>query len=179
MKRVAPILAMCLTVANCGQNMTDQPKYQQYEPGPLFRDGAVLQGPVAGTVARGDIDRERTAAEKPALNAGLLSRGREQFDVFCSPCHGRTGAGLGMIVERGMPQPSSFHSDRMRMADDQHIFDVITNGYGVMYSHAARVPPQYRWAIVAYIRALQLSQNAKLDDVPADERERLLSEATP
>jgi mono/diheme cytochrome c family protein len=113
------------------------------------------------------------------LNAALLARGREQFDVFCSPCHDRVGNGHGMIVQRGMPKPPSFHIDRLRTADDQHFFDVITKGYGVMYSYAARVPPRDRWAIIAYIRALQLSQNASVDDVPAGDRERLLTELPP
>ncbi len=171
-----PTLLMCLAVASCGQNMTDQPKYQEYEPGPLFRNDRVLQLPVPGTVARGELERERAASEKPPLNGALLARGRDRFDVFCAPCHARTGDGNGMIVQRGMPRPPSYHIDRLRAADDRHFFDVITKGYGIMYSYAARVPPRDRWAIVAYIRALQLSQNAGLDDVPADERKRLLTE---
>jgi mono/diheme cytochrome c family protein len=156
--------------------MTDQPRYQEYEPGPLFRNGRVLQAPVAGTIARNDPERRRQISERPPLTRALLARGREQFDVFCAPCHSRTGDGDGMIVQRGMPHPPSLHLDRLRTVDDQHFFDVITNGYGVMYSYAARVPPRDRWAIVAYVRALQLSQNATLDDVPADERQRLTAE---
>jgi mono/diheme cytochrome c family protein len=113
---------------------------------------------------------------KPVMDAALLARGRAQFDVFCAPCHARTGNGDGMIVQRGMPRPPSLHMDRLRTADDQHFFDVITNGYGIMYSYAARVPPHDRWAIVAYIRALQLSQNASLNEVPEEERKRLAAE---
>jgi mono/diheme cytochrome c family protein len=177
MKRL--IIIVCAALAGCGQNMTDQPKYDQYEPAPLFRNGRVLQGPVAGTVARGDLDRANAATEKPPLTPALLARGREQFDVFCAPCHSRTGDGDGMIVRRGMPRPPSLHIDRLRAAPDQHFFAVITEGYGAMYSHAARVAPKDRWAIVAYIRALQLSQNATLDDVPEDERARLRAEVRP
>jgi mono/diheme cytochrome c family protein len=179
MKRLVLIVLACAAAAGCSQNMTDQPKYQEYEPGPLFRDGRSLQPPVSGTVARGDLEREKAVAEKPPLNAALLARGRQQFDIFCSPCHARTGDGNGMIVQRGMPHPPSLHIDRLRAVEDQHFFDVITNGYGVMYSYGSRVPPADRWAITAYIRALQLSQHATLDDLPTDERERLQSQATP
>src|SRR5207237_3561340 len=122
-----------------------------------FRNGQALQAPVAGTIARGDLARADEAATKPPLTRELLARGRERFDIFCAPCHGRVGDGGGIIVARGMPRPPSFHGDRLRGVTDQHIFDVMTNGYGVMYSSAARVAPRDRWAIVAYVRALQLS----------------------
>jgi len=173
MKRAGLILALCIALGGCDQFMDAQPKYDEYKPAPLFRNGRVLQEPVAGTVARGDLARAQQATERPALTPELLARGREQFDIFCSPCHDRTGHGNGMVVQRGMPNPPSYHSERLRAADDQHFFDVITNGHGVMYSFASRVAPADRWAIVAYIRALQLSQHAALDDVPAEERERL------
>ena len=176
MRRLAAVLLACAVTSACSQNMDRQPKYREYEPGPLFRDGRSLQAPVAGTVARGDLERDRTISERPPLTEALLRRGREQFDVFCSPCHGRAGDGNGMIVQRGMPRPPSLDVERLRSADDQHLFDVMTSGYGIMYAYAERVPPQDRWAIVAYIRALQLSQGASLDDLPADERQRVLSE---
>jgi mono/diheme cytochrome c family protein len=178
MKRLCAIAFACLTVAGCGQNMDDQPKYQEYEPGPLFRDGRSLQAPVPGTVARGDIGKARSA-EKPPLDAALLARGRDEFNVFCAPCHDRSGDGNGMVVQRGMPRPPSYHIERLRAAPDEHFFDVVTNGYGAMYSYADRVAPKDRWAIVAYIRALQLSQNAPLDDVPDAERTRLNAERSP
>jgi mono/diheme cytochrome c family protein len=172
--RLAAVL-MSLAAAGCSQNMTDQPKYSEYKPAPLFRNGRVLQTPVAGTVARGDLDRAKAASERPPLTAALLAHGRENFNVFCSPCHARSGYGNGMVVQRGMPRPPSLHIERLRTAPDEHIFDVITKGYGVMYSYAARVAPQDRWAIVAYIRALQLSQSATIEDVPEGERTRLLA----
>lgn len=173
MKRLFAIASVCVGVAGCGQNMTSQPKYTEYEPAPLFRSGQVLQQPVAGTVARDDIARADEAANRPPLTRELLARGRGRFDIYCSPCHGQVGDGGGMIVARGMPRPPSLHDDRLREESDQHFFDVITNGYGVMYSHASRVRPRDRWAIVAYIRALQASQHATLEDVPPTERERL------
>ena len=169
-------LFACTLAAGCGQDMDTQPKYSEYQPAPLFRNGRVLQTPVAGTVARDDPDRSAEAAEKPPLTAGLLNRGQQEFDIFCSPCHGRTGEGNGMVVQRGMPQPPNFHGERLRTLPDEKIFDAITAGYGVMYSYAARIRPRDRWAIVAYVRALQLSQHARLDDVPAPERQRLLAE---
>jgi mono/diheme cytochrome c family protein len=178
MIRAVAVVAICAALAGCDQNMTSQPKYAEYQPAPLFRNGQVLQTPVAGTVARDDLARAQEVATKPPLTPQLLARGRERFNIFCAPCHSRLGDGDGMIVERGMPRPPSYHDERLRKEADQHFFDVITNGYGVMYSYAARVPPRDRWAIVAYIRALQLSQHAALDDVPAEDRARL-SEAKP
>lgn len=179
MKRLPLIVMLCMAAAGCGQNMTDQPKYQEYEPGPLFRNGRTLQEPVKGTVARDTLARAQETAEKPRLDAALLARGQQQFDIFCMPCHARTGDGDGMIVQRGMPHPPSYHIDRLRAADDRHFFDVITNGHGVMYAYGDRVRPRDRWAIVAYIRALQLSQNARLDDVPAAERAQLSAQESP
>jgi cytochrome c5 len=139
----------------------------------LFRNGQTLQAPVPDTVARDDLARADAVANKPPLTPQLLARGHDRFDIFCAPCHSRVGDGNGMIVARGFPRPQSLHDDRLRQAADQHLFDVITNGYGVMYAHGDRIPPGDRWAIVAYIRALQLSQHATLDDVPTAERERL------
>jgi mono/diheme cytochrome c family protein len=167
------VLAICCAVAGCDQNMTSQPKYAEYQPAPLFRNGQVLQAPVPGTIARDDLARADEAAARPPLTPQLLMRGRDRFDVFCAPCHSRLGDGDGIIVSRGMPRPPSFHDERLRKAPDQHFFDVITNGYGVMYSYATRVAPKDRWAIVAYLRALQLSQHASIKDVPAEERARL------
>jgi len=172
MKQLAMLLAAAALLAGCGQNMEVQPKYSEYSRAPLFR-GGVLRNPPAGSVARDDLARDAERRDKPALTAALMARGQQRFDIFCSPCHGRTGDGNGIIVERGMPRPTSYHDERLRTADDQHFFDVITNGYGAMYSYASRVPPRDRWAIVAYIRALQLARHASIDDVPPDQRARL------
>jgi mono/diheme cytochrome c family protein len=103
----------------------------------------------------------------------LLQRGRERFEIYCSVCHGRTGEGNGMIVQRGFPVPPSYHIDRLRQAPVGHLFDVMTQGYGIMYSYAERVKPEDRWAIAGYIRALQLSHNVKLAELPAAERAKL------
>lgn len=178
--RLSGCIAMCLAVAACTRsNMDSQPKYHEYEEGALFSNGRVLQAPVPGTVARGDLALAEEARNKPAVTSTLLDRGRDQYDVFCSPCHDRAGTGRGIVVQRGMPRPASFHDERLRQADDQHFYDVISNGYGAMYAHGDRIRPSDRWAIVAYIRALQLSQHASLGDVPPDVKARLLAEPPP
>lgn len=174
MSRLLLIVALPCLLAACDQNMDVQPKYSEYSPAPLFR-GSVLRNPPANTVARDDLERETAVSIRPPLSAALLERGQQRFGIFCTPCHGAGGDGNGIIVQRGMPRPTSYHDARLRAADDQHFFDVITRGYGAMYSYAARVPPRDRWAIVAYIRALQFSRHASLDDVPPDERARLMS----
>jgi mono/diheme cytochrome c family protein len=176
--RRAGVFFLLFTLAACTRsNMDSQPKYHEYEPGGLFRDGKVLQSPVAGTVARDDLDRAAEASQKPALTATLLGRGREQYDIFCTPCHDRAGTGDGIVVQRGFPHPQSLHSDKQVALTDQRLFDVISNGTGTMYAHGDRIRPRDRWAIVAYIRALQLSQHAALTDVPVEARSTL--EAAP
>ncbi|WP_369719459.1 cytochrome c [Bradyrhizobium sp. LLZ17] len=174
MSRLWLMAALATLLAACDQNMDVQPRYGEYSRAPLFR-GSVLRRPPVNTVARDALEREKVATTKPALTPELLARGRERFGIFCSPCHGGGGDGNGIIVQRGMPRPTSYHSDRLLAADDQYFFDVITNGHGAMYSYAARVPPRDRWAIAAYIRALQLSRHASLDDVPPEERAKLES----
>lgn len=174
MRRTTPLLLLAaMSLAACEQNMDVQPKYSGYARAPAFR-GSVLRTPPAGAVARDDGAREQAAARKPAVTAALLERGQERFGIFCQPCHGVAGDGNGIIVQRGMPRPTSYHDERLRAADDQHFFDVISNGYGVMYSYASRLRPEDRWAIVAYIRALQLSRHAAVEDVPQDAREQLM-----
>jgi mono/diheme cytochrome c family protein len=156
-----------MALAAC-DNMANQPKRLPFEAyrGEQARSGDRV--PVPGTVARDDV-----AVTQPPVTAALLERGQQRFDIYCAPCHGRLGDGDGMIVERGFPAPPSYHIDRLRQAPSQHFYDVISNGYGAMYSYAARVAPEDRWAIVAYIRALQRSQDAGLADVPANERSAL------
>ena len=126
----------------------------------------------AGVVAQGDLARAKDTKQPPPVTAYLMRTGREKFGIFCSPCHGLAGDGDGMVVQRGFPAPPSFQIDRLRGAPAQHFFDVITDGYGVMYSYAARVSPHDRWAIVAYIRALQESRHVRIADMP-QAREKL------
>ncbi|HET7411136.1 MAG TPA: cytochrome c, partial [Pararhizobium sp.] len=118
------------------------------------------QLPPEGTVSQSALAYAEAESNPPKVTEALLKRGHQRFDIYCSPCHGLAGYGDGMVVQRGFPHPPSFHSARLRAAPASHLFDVITKGYGVMYSYASRVPPHDRWAIIAYIRALQLSQNA-------------------
>jgi len=173
MMRTPLILVVLLLLAGCDeQSMIQQKRYDPYEPSKLWRNGSEAQMLPSGTVAQGDLARDLEIKQPPKVTAALLEKGQERFDIFCSPCHGRAGKGDGMIVQRGFPAPPSYHSARLRSAPPQHFFDVITNGFGVMYSYAARIEPRERWAIVAYIRALQTSQHAELADVP-DAREKL------
>lgn len=172
-------------LAGCRLDMHVQPKYKPLAPSSFFDDGRSARPAIPGTVARGHlrIDEHLYAGK---VNGAVvdtfpfpitrwdLERGRERYNIYCSPCHDYTGSGRGMIVQRGFPPPPSYHIDRLREAPVGHFFDVITNGYGTMYSYAARVSPEDRWKIAAYIRALQLSQRAKLEDVPEKERQELL-----
>ncbi|MGO4707348.1 cytochrome c [Microvirga sp. 2MCAF38] len=162
------LLLMALWVlAGCkDQSMQRQNRYDVFGPAGLWPDGAEARPLPAHVVARGDLSRLAEITTPPQVSLALLRRGEERYNVFCSPCHGLSGYGEGMIVARGFPTPPSYHTARLRAAPAQYVFDVITNGYGVMYSYAARVPPQDRWAIVAYVRALQLSQGAQEADVP-------------
>lgn len=170
-------LALASTVAGCGgYDMQDQAKYEPYEEAALFEDGSAQQPPVPGTVARGELAALAVLEERPPLTLELLERGRERYTIYCWPCHGATGSGDGIIVQRGYPNPPSYHIPRLVEAPDRHFMDVIRDGYGVMYSYAARVAPADRWAIVAYIRALQLSQNA--DVAALDDQARSALEET-
>ena len=165
--RLLLCLPAVLLLAGCGDHsMTQQNRYGNYTPAALFADATEAQALPAGVVAQGDFERASQAANPAPVDAQLLARGRERYDIYCSPCHGLSGKGDGMVVRRGFPAPPSYHSARLRAAPAQHFFEVITDGYGAMYSYASRVEPRDRWAIVAYIRALQESQNAKLADIP-------------
>jgi mono/diheme cytochrome c family protein len=170
--------------------MHDQPKYQPLEASQFFADGRASRPRVPGTVARGRLDADtllvtgkeggKPSEQFPApVTRAMLDRGRQRFDIFCSPCHDRAGTGRGMIVARGYKQPTSFHDDRLRDMPPGYFFHVMTNGFGVMPSYAAQVPIDDRWAIAAYIRALQLSQKATLSDLPDEERAALLAGIAP
>jgi len=166
------LLAAVVGLVACDE-MEEQPRYDAYEEATLFGDGKVLQLAPEGTIDRDGLQTARALTERPAMTADLLARGQERFQIFCVPCHDAAGHGRGEIARRAFPNPPSFHSPELRTAPAAHFVAVITEGYGVMYSYADRVPPADRWAIAAYIRALQLSQGATLDDVPVDAREAL------
>jgi mono/diheme cytochrome c family protein len=164
------ILAMgLLALAGCDQ-MARQPRYDAYGEAALFRDGKVLQPPPPGVLARDDPAQFAAETQPPPMSIALVKRGRERYEIFCAPCHDSAGYGQGIIPARGFPHPPSFHSARLRRATDRHVFDVISHGYGVMYPYADRVPPTDRWAIVAYIRSLQLSQAAPVAALSLSER---------
>ena len=161
--------------------MHDQPKFIPLRQSAFFGDERSARPLVPGTIARGQL-HEDTLLYTGKVNGAdatmfpfpidgqVMTRGRERFEIFCSPCHGRTGQGDGMVVRRGFRHPPSFHQDRLRNAPVGQIFDVITNGFGAMPDYATQVPPADRWAIIAYLRALQLSEHATIADVPADRR---------
>ena len=181
------LLALVLLVAACRPDMMNQPKAKPLSQSDFFSNGTNARLPPAHSVPRGGAD-ENSAFYTGLMNGTyitqlpvnltpeLLNRGRERFEAFCAECHDRTGSGNGMIVQRGFPQPPSYHVDRLRNAPIGHFYDVITNGYGVMYSYASRVDPEDRWAIAAYIRALQLSHNARPSDADPAERMKLGAE---
>lgn len=162
-----------LALAACGNDMRDQPRYDPLAAAPGWPNDQSARVPAEGTVARDDPPGSRPETLPEPLSRALLERGGERFDIFCSPCHGGTGYGDGMIVQRGFPAPPSLHSARLRDAPLRHFYDVIGDGFGRMYAYGARVPPEDRWAIAAYIRALQLSQHATLDDLTPEQRKDL------
>jgi hypothetical protein len=177
-------LAAAALLAGCRQDMHDQPKVKPLRESGFYSDHRSARAPVEGTVARGHLDDDELLATGKVngqdatdfpwpVTSEVMARGRERYDIFCSPCHDRTGGGDGMIVRRGYRRPPSIHIDRMRQAAVGHFFDVITNGFGAMPDYRTQVPAPDRWAIAAYIRALQASQHATLDAVPPAEREKL------
>jgi Cytochrome C oxidase, cbb3-type, subunit III len=173
-----------VVIAGCQQKMADQPRYEPLAKSDFFGDERSARPLVEGTVARGQLRSDGvlytgkvngtlTETLPFPVTKNVLLRGQERYDIFCSPCHDRVGTGQGMVVRRGLRAPPSFHTDRLRTVPAGHFFDVITHGFGIMPDYAAQVAPKDRWAIVAYIRALQLSQNAKLANVPESERRSL------
>jgi mono/diheme cytochrome c family protein len=189
--RMSVLLAVSLVAVGCSRlDMQDQPKYRPQRPSDFFADGRSERQPVEGAIARGALDEDtafyegKDAAGKDieafpiAVDKTVIVRGQQRYDVYCSPCHGRIGNGLGMIVRRGFKQPPSYHIDRLRNAPVGHLYDVISNGYGAMLNYASQVQPRDRWAIIAYIRALQYSENANINDLPQEARAKVPAAGT-
>jgi len=183
--KIGALLLAAIALAGCRQDMHDQPKFIPLRPSTFFTDGRSERSLIDGTVARGHLDDDtayytgKGPDGKPldtfpfAVTKEVVERGQDRFNVYCAPCHDRTGSGDGMIVKRGYRKPPSYHIDRLRQVPNGYIYDVITRGFGAMPDYSAQIAPHDRWAIVAYVRALQLSQNATPADVPADVRAQL------
>jgi mono/diheme cytochrome c family protein len=146
--------------------MTEQRKYKTYSPSTFWADGASARPLPEGAVAEGDLAAAVAGSMPPAVSPALLARGRERFDIYCAPCHGLAGDADGVIVAHGFPKPPSLHNEHLLAVPAQHLYDTITRGDGVMYAYSDRVEPRDRWAIITYIRALQLSRRAVVADVP-------------
>jgi mono/diheme cytochrome c family protein len=185
---LAPVALSLAALAGCRQDMHNQPKYRGLRPSTFFADGSSARPFVEGTVARGTLQEDEAfftgktggadVKEIPfAVDQQVLDRGQERYNIYCAPCHDRTGSGNGMVVQRGYRMPPSFHIDRLRQADAGHFFDVMTNGFGAMPDYKVQVDARDRWAIVAYIRALQLSQHAAASDIPGGDPARLAKPA--
>ncbi len=183
-KRALAQLALLVALTACRQKMANQPKYDPLEPSDFFADGMSARPRIPGTVARGELPLEGFLVTGKIANvdgdgfpfpvtAAVMDRGQQRFNIYCSPCHGRAGDGNGMIPSRGLRHPPSFHTDALRRAKTGHFFDVMTNGFGAMPTYAPQIPVNDRWAIIAYIRALQLSQNATMDDLPPAQQAQL------
>ena len=179
-----------LTLTACRRDMQDEPRYKPLAASEFFSDGRSARPMVEGTVARGHlqidearytgkIDGEDVDQFPIPISKDDIERGQQRFNIYCTPCHGRLGDGNGMVVMRGFRQPPSYYSDRLVHAPVGHFFDVITNGFGAMASYASRVQTDDRWRIVAYIRALQLSESASLNDVPSAQQQNLPVEPPP
>jgi mono/diheme cytochrome c family protein len=171
------VLVCLLTAAGCRQDMHNQPKYKPLRASEFFRDGSSARPVVEGTVARGTLQEDEAfftgkvsgtaVTEMPfAVDAHVLDRGEQRYNIYCTPCHDATGSGKGMVVQRGYRPPPSLHDERLRAAPPGHFFDVMTNGFGAMPDYRAQIAPRDRWAVVAYIRALQFAQRASPSDIP-------------
>lgn len=180
------ILSSTIALAGCDytlrQDMANQPRQNTLSPSNLFADGRSERQLLDNTVPRGSVEEDALFVPKDSnvfplpITQQLLERGRERYNIFCTPCHGIQGDGLGMVAMRGMKHPPSYHQDRLRQEPNGYIYDVITNGFGAMYGYSAQIPPHDRWAIIAYVRALQLSRNARVADLPANVREKLMAQ---
>ena len=183
-------VALCtLTISGCDyslrQDMANQPYNRPLSPSDFFADGRSERPLMENTVAHGALENDVYNVAKDyagyplPVNEKLLQRGQDRYKIFCSPCHGLQGDGNGMAAVRGMKHPPSYHIDRLRQAPNGYFYDVMTNGFGAMYSYSERIPPSDRWAIIAYVRALQLSRNAKSSDLPESLRQKLANSAEP
>lgn len=180
----ALLFALCgIELAGCGyslrQDMANQPRQNPLSPSAFFPDGRSERPLPENTVARGGIADDALFVPKDSnafplpLTPELLQLGQERYGIFCSPCHGLQGDGRGMVAMRGMKHPPSYHQERLRLEPNGYIYDVVSNGFGAMYGYSAQISPRDRWAIIAYVRALQLSRNARAADLPAELREKL------
>ncbi len=187
--RVATLLlavACVFAISGCDemrQDMATQPKARPLSPSDFFHDGRSERPLLENTVARGSLANDEYMVAKDSntfplpVNQALLERGKERYGAFCTPCHGLQGDGNGMVALRGMKHPPSYHTDRLRESPNGYFYDVISNGFGQMYGYAAQIPPRDRWAIVAYVRALQLSRDARASELPAELRQKLSGES--
>lgn len=184
---VIAILPLLFLMAACRQDMQDQPKYKPLGANRFFADGRDARPTPAGTIARDELNNTDAFHTGSAngefldtiplkVDLQLLRRGQERFDIYCSPCHGRTGDGNGMVAQRGFKIPADLHTDRLRSVPPGYIYQVIKNGYGAMGDYGDQIPVNDRWAIVAYVKALQLSRDAPLNDVPEAQRGHLSAE---
>jgi mono/diheme cytochrome c family protein len=175
------LFAVASFVGGCRQDMHDAPRYEAFEANSTFADNRASRTAPAGTVARGWLRDDEALytgklAGQPvdefpfAIGRAELLRGQERFNIYCTPCHGKLGDGNGMVVQRGLRQAASYHQDRLRQEKLGYFYDVITNGFGAMQGYAEQIPVRDRWLIVAYVRTLQLSQHASVNEVPADQR---------
>ena len=161
------------------QDMARQPKAKPLSPSDFFADGRSERPLLENTVARGSIDDDNLAVAKDSnafpikLDQDLMERGRQRYKIFCTPCHGLQGDGNGMVAMRGMKHPPTYHQPRLRQVPNGYLYDVITNGFGAMLGYSAQIPPRDRWAIIAYLRALQLSRNTPVSELPEELREKL------
>lgn len=182
LRKLSPLgFVAVLLFAGCRQDMHDQPRFKPLAESDFYPDLRSARAPVEGTVARGQLHEDTyfytgKIGNSPGdympfpVTEEVLARGRERFNIYCSPCHSRLGDGNGMIPQRGFRPPPSYHTERLRKAPLGYFFDVMTNGFGAMPEYASQIPPRDRWAIVSYIRALQLSQNATTADVAAGQK---------
>ena len=187
---LAVVLLSAALITGCRQDMHDTPRYEALEESDFFADKRAMRPIPEGTVARGNLREDdvyytgkvdgevvHTLPAQITVDKALLDRGQQRYNIYCAPCHSTLGDGNGTIVQRGYKRPASYHDPRLRNMGIGYFYDVITNGFGAMQGYAEQIPPRDRWLIAAYVRALQLSQNAKVDDVPAADRGRLDGEA--